>query len=441
MTESAERRAVVLGAGTAGLLAARVLAESHDQVTVVDRDDLPASTEPRRGVPQAQHAHALLARGQQILEELFPGLTEELELEGAMTGAFLGDTRMLLSGERLRSGPSGLIALSASRGLLEGRIRARVRELPGVRLLPRSQAVGIRHDGGIVTGVRLKPRSTDGPGDFLEARTVVDATGRTSRAPAWLEAIGCPAPAEEKVPIDLAYATRRYRLGSDSLKGDLAVVHGLTASHPRGGVLALLEGEQGIVTLAGIVGDRPPSDPDGFELYAKSLQFGDIGDVISGAQPIDDPVTYRFASSTWRHYERARGLPEGFAVMGDALCSFNPIYGQGMTIAALETLVLRRHLEQHGRIRPSPFHRHVARVVRPAWRMATGADVLLPQLDRRPTRGQQVLGAYVRRLHARAAKDETLSRSFVRVSGLVDRPEALFRPRVARRVFGPSPRH
>jgi 2-polyprenyl-6-methoxyphenol hydroxylase-like FAD-dependent oxidoreductase len=181
-------------------------------------------------------------------------------------------------------------------------------------------------------------------------------------------------------------------------------------------------------------GDRPPLDPRGFERFARSLTVGDIADAILDAEPLDDPVPHRFPASTWRRYDRLR-LPDGFAVIGDGICSFNPIYGQGMTIAALEADALDRHLTRHGRLRPQRFQRQVARIIGPAWQMAAGADLQFPHVEGRRTRAQRALSAYVVRLHAAAAYDPFLSRAFVRVSGLIDPPSALMRPSVLLRVL------
>ena len=190
-----------------------------------------------------------------------------------------------------------------------------------------------------------------------------------------------------------------------------------------------------MLTLVGILGDRPPTDADGFAAFAASLRFPDIHETVRDAEPLDDPVPYRFPASVWRHYERLRQIPEGFAVMGDSMCSFNPIYGQGMSIAALEAVALRRHLERHGRVRSRRFHRQLARLLRPPWQMATGADLIYPGLEEGRSRPQRLLGAYINRLHAAAAHDKTVARSFVYVAGLVDPPQKLLRPLVVSRVF------
>ncbi|HWD43116.1 MAG TPA: FAD-binding monooxygenase, partial [Actinomycetota bacterium] len=271
-------RAVVLGASMAGLLAARVLADAYGQVTVIDRDHLPETPMHRRGVPHGRHIHALLARGQQALEELVPGLTAELVNDGVPTGDMLADARLYLSGHRLRQLHTGLGLLCVSRPVLEGHMRARVRALPSVRFLDSCDVVGLATtpDGRRVTGARVLRRADGSAEELLGADLVVDASGRGSRAPVWLEALGYARPEAEQVRIGLGYATRTYRLPPDALQGDLAVVQAATPQHPRAGAFQVLEGDRGMLTLAGILGDHPPTDPDGFLAFARSLQFHDI---------------------------------------------------------------------------------------------------------------------------------------------------------------------
>ena len=408
MTERTENHAVVLGGGIAGLLAARVLADAYHEVTVVDRDGFARGSEPRPGAPEGRHIHALLARGQQVLEELFPGLTAELEACGAPVGDVLGDARLLFGGHRLARAETGLIALSASRPLLEDRVRARVRALRGVRFAPPGDVVGLRPspDRRRVTGVRLLRRADGSAEEALDAELVVDATGRDSRAPAWLEALGFARPEEARVRVDVGYATRRYRLPPDVLGGDLACVHGPAPARPRGGALARLEGGVWMLTLFGMAGDYPPTDPAGFAAFARSLPFPDLHDAVGAAEPVDDPVGFRFPADVRRRYERLRRFPQGFLVVGDALCSFNPIYGQGMTVAALQALALRHHLRPprhldsgHG---PGtrPVLRALARVTDAPWELTLGADLAVPGVEGRRTPGRRLAGAYVARLQA-----------------------------------------
>jgi 2-polyprenyl-6-methoxyphenol hydroxylase-like FAD-dependent oxidoreductase len=433
-------RAVVLGASLGGLLAARVLADAYGRVTVIDRDELPEASTHRRGVPHARHVHGLLARGQQGLEELFPGLTAELVAHGAPAGDMLANARLYFSGHRLRQAHTGLVVLCASRPFLEGHVRARIRALANVTFLDRCDIVGLATtpNGRRVAGARVLRRADGSAEEVLSADLVVDATGRGSRTPVWLDALGYARPGVEQVRIGLGYATRTYRLRRDALGGDLAVLHAATPEHPRAGALQVLEGDRWMLTLAGILGDHPPTDPDGFLDFARSLRFPDIYETVRDAEPLDDPVPFRFPASVRHRYERLTRFPDGLLVMGDAVCSFNPIYGQGMSVAALEALVLRRHLERGIEPQPHRFFRDIARVVDVPWDIAVGGDLIFPGVQGRRTAKVRLVSAYLARLHAAAVYDASLASAFVRVAGLVARPGSLLRPDVALRVLRAS---
>jgi 2-polyprenyl-6-methoxyphenol hydroxylase-like FAD-dependent oxidoreductase len=437
-------RAVVLGASMAGLLAARVLADAYAQVTVIDRDDLPQTPMHRRGVPHGRHIHGLLARGQQALEELFPGFTAELVAQGVPAGDLLANGRLYFSGHRLRQAHTGLMVLSASRPMLEGHVRARVRALPNVRFIDRCDVVGLATtpDGRRVTGARVLRRADGSAEELLAADLVVDATGRGSRTPAWLEALGYPRPPNEQVRIGLGYATRTYLQRPGALGGDLAVLQAATPQHPRTGALQVLEGDRWLLTLAGILGDHPPTDPDGFLAFARSLQFPDLYETVRDAEPLDDPVSFRFPASVRHRYERLDRFPDGLLVVGDAVCSFNPVYGQGMSVAALEALTLRRHLQRGIQPQPRRFLRDLARLVDVPWDMAAGGDLVFPGVPGRRTLKVRLVSAYLTRLHAAAAHDAHLATTFVRVAGLVAPPQSLLRPgivvRVLRNGLGPA---
>jgi 2-polyprenyl-6-methoxyphenol hydroxylase-like FAD-dependent oxidoreductase len=192
MTTPTRDHALVLGAGMVGLLAARVVAEAYDSVTIVDRDELPDHPAQRRGVPQGRHAHALLARGQHALEELFPGLTADLIAHGAPAGDVLGDVRMQLGGHQLRRTNTGLTVISVSRPFLELHVRQRVRALPGVRFAPPSDIVGLSAtpDAHRIVGAKILRRTDGSAEETIDADLVIDATGRGSRTPVWLAALG-----------------------------------------------------------------------------------------------------------------------------------------------------------------------------------------------------------------------------------------------------------
>jgi hypothetical protein len=208
----------------------------------------------------------------------------------------------------------------------------------------------------------------------------------------------------------------------------MVVVTGATAERPQGGVLAAMEGDQHIVTLTGMLGAHPPTAPAEFEAYAADLLFPDIAEALQGAEPLTDPVPFRFPASVRRRYERLRQFPERLLVIGDAVCSFNPIYGQGMTVAALEAMTLRRLLARGGGVRPRRWFRSIARLVDVPWDVTVGSDLAFPQVPGRRTAKIRFVNAYLDRLQAAAESDATLATAFVRVVGMVDRPEALLRP-------------
>jgi 2-polyprenyl-6-methoxyphenol hydroxylase-like FAD-dependent oxidoreductase len=429
--------AVVLGASMAGLLAARVLTAAYHRVTVIERDILPHDLVGRRGVPQGRHLHALHARGRELLDELFPDFTEQLVQAGAVTADSLGDARIHVSGQLLRQADIGLPALSASRPFIEGHVRQRVRALPAVRFIEGCDVLGLvtGDEQRRVTGVRLGYRDDRGPQHTVPADLVVDATGRGSRTPVWLEQFGYPRPAIDRVEIGLGYASRRYRLRPGALGNDAAILTGPTPINPRAGAISPVEGGQHMVTLAGILGDHPPLDPAGFDAFAASICYPDLAEALAGAIPVDDPVGFRFPVSVRHRYERLRRFPVGLLVIGDAVCSFNPIYGQGMTVAAMQAVTLRELLRDGSLPAAHKYFRRIAKMIDTPWDINVGADLAFPGVPGRRSTKVRMVNAYLPRLHAAASTDSSLGRAFMRVVGLLARPEGLVRPDRALRVL------
>jgi 2-polyprenyl-6-methoxyphenol hydroxylase-like FAD-dependent oxidoreductase len=424
----------------AGLLAARVLSEAYAQVVIVDRDELSGVTGARRGVSQGRHVHGLLARGQQILDELFPGFTAQAVAAGVPTGD-LGELRWYFNGRRLKPAATGLICVSADRPVLEALVRGRVEALPGVRILDRCDIVDLvaTPDRSRVTGVRLHRhgRGGDGPGaeEVLEADLVVDATGRGSRMPVWLEQLGYPVPEEDRIKIDLTYTTRHFRLRDEAvLDGDLSINPVSTPSHPRGAFFSRIEGGRCVLSLTGVLGESAPTDPEGFTAWVKSLPVPDIYDVIHDAEPLDDAVSLRYPQSVRRHYERLTAFPERLLVLGDAACSFNPVYGQGMTVAALEALTLRGHLAR-GVPQAQAFFKDISAVIDVPWDISAGGDLSFPVVEGRRTAKVRVGNAYMAKLQSAAVHDGSITRTFMRVAGLVDPPQSLMSPGMVYRVL------
>ncbi|MFI5915368.1 FAD-dependent oxidoreductase [Dactylosporangium sp. NPDC051541] len=414
--------AIVLGAGVAGLLAARALSERFDRVSVFDRDDL-AGSGPRKGVPQGRHAHAMLAKGLQVLEELFPGLTGELAANGAVPVDIHGDFAWHNGPKPMARAKSDLTVLCLSRPALEDCLRGRVAKLPGVEIHGGRVATGLlaTADNRRVIGARIDDES-------MTAELVVDATGRGNRGPAWLAALGYAAPVEESVHAGVMYSTREFeRVGVPP--ESLGVLTGMSPAYPFGVALLPMEGDRWMVTLCGLRDDPPPTDAPGFTAYANRLGIADVAAVVDGARPLTEPRAFRVPASVRRRFERLTRHPDGFLAFGDAMCAFNPIYGQGMTVAAQEALVLRE------KTTPAEFYAAAAKVIDTPWEMAVGGDLAFPAVPGKRTLKMRILNRYLARVLRAAERHPEVALAFHRVVNLTAPPEHLFAPAVLRRVL------
>ncbi|WP_063794009.1 FAD-dependent oxidoreductase [Streptomyces graminilatus] len=437
--------AIVLGGSLGGILAARVLSESYDKVTVFDRDVLPTEAVNRKGIPHGAHPHGLLARGRQVLEELFPGFTADLTARGGTPVDLQRDFVWINDGHRLLRAESGLQGLAVSRPALESYLRGRILSLPNIEIEAGHEALGLltSADRAKVSGVRVRP--VDG-GEEREARAdlVVDATGRGNRGPTWLAAIGHEKPAEDRIESGMNYLTREFRRA----EGDADFGGAVISPWPdlrRGGVAVATEGDRWTVTLIGVGDEVPPTDTEGYLAYAKSLAGEEIHDLLSKAEPLTPPLRMRLPVSVRRRYERLVSPPEGFLAFGDAICSFNPAYGQGMTVAASEAIVLRDCLRTG---RPQDLARRffagAAKLIDVPWNIAVGADLRYPEVDgpRNATTG--FLNGYVARVHRAALTYPPAGRAFLAVANLTAPPTRLFSPGILLRVLWstrPSVRH
>jgi 2-polyprenyl-6-methoxyphenol hydroxylase-like FAD-dependent oxidoreductase len=435
--------AVVVGASIGGLLAARALTDAYERVTIVDRDALPAGVQGRRAVPQDRHAHALLPRGQACLDALLPGFSAELAAANAPTCAALEEMRFVIGGHQLARASTGRSTILAGRPFIEGHVRRRLRELPQVTLVDGCDAVGLTtsRDGERVTGVRILRRADGSAEETLASDLVVAATGRAARIPAWLAALGYPSPVEERLNVGVNYASRRLFLPADPLEGDRFVLVGARPGHPRALFLFAQEHGRWILGLGGYgPRHRPPSDPEGFAAFAATVAPPDVLEAIEEAEWIDEVATHGFPASVRRRYDRLRSFPAGLLVAGDAICSFNPTYGQGMTVAAVQAVALRACLEHGGRELARRFFSAASAAIDHAWELSVGADLALPEVSgRRPAR-VRLVNAYLRRLHATAEHDIDVAGAFSAVVGMLEPPRHVLRPAIAVRVArGPRP--
>ncbi|MCI0393689.1 MAG: 2-polyprenyl-6-methoxyphenol hydroxylase-like oxidoreductase [Chloroflexi bacterium] len=449
MAGDAGRRAIVIGGSMAGLWTARVLADHFDYVTVLERDQLPEGPEHRPGAPQSRHVHVLLARGLALLEELFPGIGQELAAAGATSFDWGADTKSWMRGRWLQRTPFGIGGVSCSRPLLETAMRRRLAAYPNVHFAAGVEVTGLlagAHNRRVI-GVTLRPRfrvpANVRVQDRLLADWVVDASGRHSQAPAWLAALGYDAPQETVVNPFLGYATRRYEKAPGS-PADWRVMYRFIhpPDDPRAGVIFQEEDGHWTVTLMGAARDYPPADEAGFRAFARSLA-PEFYAAIESARPLTSIAGYRATENRLRHYERLGRWPDNFVVLGDAVCAFNPIYGQGMTVSALSALALGQALSRTGGNRAGiarRFQKQLARkVIGPVWQMATSEDFRLPQTaGERPGWPTRALHWYFDQLMQVMPDSPTVTRVFVEVFQLLKPGTALFRPAILARAFGRS---
>lgn len=426
-------RLVVLGAGMAGLAAAAAAADVADEVTVLDRDRIPVEPEFRKGTPQARHVHGLLVGGREALDELLPGLDADLNSMGAR--------EISVGGEWGFRGPDGWIrdvpdvrSRMVTRPMIEMAVRKRVLSRANVRLIDGWQVHGLRANAaGRVTGV--VGQHAGRPAE-LAADLVVDATGRGSPAPAWLSRLGHRPPPERTIDPRLWYASTRGR-GSPDLPGDMrALIHMPDGNDPRGGVLGETEDGSYVVTVIGSNADDPPVTVDELRAHARQLSSPALARAITPLDLDDDIAVLRSTSNRARRYDQVP-VPPGFVLIGDSVCCFDPIYGQGMTVAALQAIELRKLLRRLGAHHPD-LTRQVQdrtwRIAKTAWDMSAGADMLLPTVERSPTLSSRIVNRYVRRLGRLCAIDPEVTRRFVRVVHFLDPQVALFSPALIGRV-------
>ncbi|MDX8036969.1 hypothetical protein SK803_42820 [Lentzea sp. BCCO 10_0856] len=438
MTAMYSDRALVIGAGFAGLLAARVLSESYGDVVLVERDQIAvdavtkANSGYRAGVPQAHHPHALLARGADVLETLFPRLGTELEDAGAVRADLGSDFLSRAPAGWAPRDHIGLSVLSMTRVTIERIIRRRVLKLPNVSLVDGVTIDGLLHDRGTVTGVQGR---RDGEPFADYADLVVDASGRNSKLVSWLAEHGVHCPAPVIVNGHLAYTSRLYEVNHD-LKLDWKTAYEITyaPTTKRGGAVSSVDGGLWFVTLFGAGGDVAPTDEDGFLSYATTLECQDIAEIIKTATPASKIYRVGNLRSRWNRFHKVPDWPRGLLALGDSVVSLNPVYGHGMTLAALNAATLQTLLQRHDLAKePLTFQRAIARTAQIPWTSATTTDLGWGTKKLPPS--TRLTQWYARHLFKVIPGNRQVYRSFIRVSQMVDHPAALFRPAVLWRVL------
>ncbi|MEH2072277.1 MAG: FAD-dependent monooxygenase [Nostoc sp.] len=445
ISPATENKAIVIGGSIAGLLTAQVLTKYFDRVTIVERDRFPEQPEQRHGIPQAHHVHVLLIRGQQILEQLFPGIIAELADWGTPIIDAVADCPWLGYNGWAPRFASHLTSCGSSRNLLEWSIRRRLAANDRIEFVQAAQVTNLlcNPNKTKITGVQV--RFGKEPEAEILAKLVVDASGRNSRTPGWLEELGYKSPQQTVVNSFLGYASRWYHQ-PEGLQRDWQVL--LITSKPpkdtRSGVLYTVEGNRWIVTLAGVGRDYPPTDEAGFLDFAQSLRSPIIYEAIKDAQPISPIYAYKRTENNLRHYEKLSKFPEGLIIVGDAVCAFNPVYGQGMTTAALGALTLDECLskqlsnQSNGNLIgfPQYFQKQLSKAISVPWLMATGEDFRWSTTEGgKPNLISKFTQLYLDRLLLLQADSPEIHQLFLEVMNLLKPTSAVFQPHIVMQVL------
>lgn len=430
--------AVVLGASMGGLSAARVLADFYETVTVVERDILPQGAANRRGVPQGKHGHAILGRGLAVLGELFPGFIDELHAAGVPSLDYHDLSEAYMSfGGRVTPRSGGFTGMPAvyfpSRPLLEGLVRERLRRTRNVTLLDGFDATTMMScaETGRVTGVKIRAHQNGQTGRELKlnADLVVDATGRAARTPAFLESLGYGRPPEDSVKVRVMYSSQLLRLPPGTLREKIILV-GAEPGRPTGMALFGYEDGTWMFTVFGMAGAEPPAELAQMREFVRGIVPDHIVDALAVGAPLGEVCQFRYPESRWRRYDKLNRFPDGLVVLGDAICSFNPVYGQGMTVAMLQAQSLGECLQKGSNDLARRYFRAAAKPIGVAWQFAVGGDLSLPEVQAKRPLATRLGNRYIARLQTVAQYDMEVTETFFRIIGLLDPPSRLLRPKM-----------
>jgi 2-polyprenyl-6-methoxyphenol hydroxylase-like FAD-dependent oxidoreductase len=442
------QQAIVVGGSIAGLLAARILSAHFGQVVVIERDRFTDNADARKGAPQARHAHAVLSKAVVIIEDLFPGFFADLEASGSVKiDMCCQDLGFFHFGKWKKRFSGGIYSYFQTRTFLEWKLRQRVGAIPNIKFLDGTDVLQYTQDETKtrITGVQIQSRDTSNPKpEDLAAALVVDASGRGSRTPQWLEALGYPRVEEMVLKVDIGYSTRLFRRGqSDSGNWKSLFIYPKLPDKRLGVILPTEDPSLWLVTLCGVFGDHPPTDDAGYLDFARSLPIPDLYNAIKDLEPASPILTYKLPSNLRRRYEHMARFPDGLVVLGDALCSFNPIYGQGMTTAGLDALALddclKRQVSSHANGDLTglsvQFQKRAASVIANPWLMSTAEDMRYPEFVGSVAAHIKFLHWFTGRVHIISDNDELAAFRFTQAMNMVRSPWVLFDPRVVWRAL------
>lgn len=419
----------------AGMLAAAALAPHVDRITVVERDRLPDTAVPRKGVPQGNQAHILLDRGRQAISTLLPNLFDQLEHHGAQR-VDMGHEFWWYHGDHWKVRCDIPYTLwSQTRPFLEHYVREQLLRLPNVEFRMPAEVREAQLEEDRVVSVTLHDR-TDDTTETIGCDLLVDAAGRGSHATEWLAAWGYGEPTTMSTRLDLGYATRLYRRPPGASKEWLCrIIYGKRPTHHRHGSVFTVENDAWLFTFMGYGGEHPPGDPEGLEQFARGLTRPELYELMRTAKPLSEIRQYKFPRQRWNRFDRMARLPGGYTVVGDALCSFDPVFGQGITVAAIEAEQLGEHVKARGAFDSHVFARSCARLIKEPWMLASIEAFRYPGAEGDRPPGLPMLHRILDRVFQRCGTDPVVYRAFLEVMQMQRGPASMMKPQVLYRLL------
>ena len=436
--QSSRTQAIVMGGSLGGLMTARVLSNHFQKVIIIEKDVVNRHPESRKGQPQTRHLHGLLPAGFKTMQHYFPDLKEALQKNGATICDFAETMVWKTYGGYRQRINMNLEAVLMSRPLLEHLIRELVLTLPNIQLLDNTAVKNLMTtaDKQRVTGIVIEQKGSEPT--TLNADLIIDVTGRASRTSLWLKDLGYEAPPTSEVNVNVGYATRLFKRDPNHPLSKSWMLYTPNAPvETRFGGLFPIEGNRWVMSVGGWHGDSAPLDEEHFMEFVKSLEMPELYDTIKNSEPISEIMPYKFTSSLRRHYEQLTRFPLGYLVLGDAVSSFNPTYGQGMTSASLQAAELDKILADHVSETKlaTTFFKKAAKVIDIPWQLAVGEDFRFPSTTGPKPAGVDFINKYISRVHKATLKDEVVCKAFLKVMSLLEPPTSLFSPRIVWRVM------
>ena len=456
-----EDKAIVIGGGIAGLLAARILSGHFSKTIVLEKDRYPKEKGPRNGTPQANHIHVFLVKGMQTIIDLFPGIEKKLLSQGGHKIDVISKAKFKFPTGWARNFNSGMNTVVCSRQLLEYTIRQEILEkYLNIKIIENTRVIGLAtttySEQKIITGVNVIYGNANNNDDYIDKTTtinanlVVDASGRRSDTPIWFEKIGLERPNETKINSFIGYAGRRVQLlstQSSPLLSNYKVVVVFTnpPNNPRMAVMTAIEDNQWQLGLLGIGKTYPPTDEKGFLNFAKELGVEDVYKIVRDAKPISNIYGYREDGSRIYHYEKIKKWPKNFIVLGDAVSAFNPIYAQGVTVAAIQSKILDNLLYKYKKNHTAAlkkgfeikFQRKIAKLNSLPWLLGTSEDLRWPttEANKKMNPFSKIIQRYSKHVILLTPNSRLATKSFLEMLNMVKSPAVLFHPLLIAQVL------